>query len=110
MGIFQMKKVLKERSALSLISIAGLLVIGFLAFVPKIALSEDLEKKAQDAGKDLSRSIRNGIKQSEDYLKSDSFHRTVHRIASGAAEAVRESGDWASRKLDSIGTHESPSK
>lgn len=98
------------RSVFSRLSVAGTLALGLLVLSPGTGIAEDLEKKAQNAGEDLSRSIQNGISRSEDYLKSDDFHRTVQRISRGAAEAVQKSGNWVGRKLDAIGATGSTKK
>ncbi len=92
---------------------AGLfaLILGcmLLPGIPREASGEeDLSKKVADAGKSIEKSVDHAAKKTGAYLKSDSFHREVKRVVDGAAEAIRNAGNWAGSKIDSMSKKDPP--
>lgn len=90
------------------------LVAFFLAciLVPGMARpasgADDLSSKVTDAGKSVEKSVDQAARQTGAYLKSDSFHRKVKQIVDGAAEAVKNAGNWVGSKMDALSKKDPP--
>ncbi|MCL5284865.1 MAG: hypothetical protein M1313_03790 [Nitrospirae bacterium] len=93
----------RKASLVFCLLVAWLLGLDTLSSPPASQASEDFSEKAQEAGKNLSKSVEKGLHKTGEYLKSDDFHQKVQRVTAGAAEAIRKSGDWVGKKLDSLG-------
>ncbi|AKS23074.1 MAG: hypothetical protein C75L2_00390007 [Leptospirillum sp. Group II 'C75'] len=70
--------------------------------------AEDLSSKVADAGKSVEKSVDRAARQTGTYLKSDSFHRKVKQIVDGAAEAIKNAGNWVGSKIDAMSKKDSP--
>ena len=78
------------------------LVLGVLLLSQTARASDDLTDKAQKAGAAVSQSVEKELRKTGNYLKSESFHQTMHRITTRAAEAITNAGNWVGRKLDRV--------
>jgi len=70
--------------------------------------ADDLSSKVTDAGKSVEKSLDRAATQTGAYLKSDSFHKKVKQVVDGAAEAIRNAGNWVGKKLDAMSKKDSP--
>jgi hypothetical protein len=77
----------------------GLLAVMVLSGPARTAQADgDLSKKADSIGK----SLKDTAERTGDYLKSDSFHKTVGRVVDGAAKAFRNGEKWVGQKIEGI--------
>lgn len=65
------------------------------------ARADDFSQTLQKTGKAVEHSVKKGIQETGNYLKSEKFHQDVKRFTDDTAKAVRNGGDWVGQKLDS---------
>lgn len=80
----------------------GLLSAASLIHPSPLMAEESLTQTVETAGKAMVDSIKKGLQNTRDYLKSDKFHQDANRFSTDAGKAVKNGGDWLGKKLDEM--------
>lgn len=79
-------------SVVSVLGLSAALLGSFKAARAQDSVSKEIDKAGA--------SVKNAVRETGDYLKSDKFHEDMKRFTDGLSKAIKKGGDWLGKKLD----------
>jgi hypothetical protein len=78
-------------------------MLPILAFSAILFGSDNAARASDSVSKEIDKagaSVKNAVRETGDYLKSDKFHEDMKRFTDGLSKAIKKGGDWLGQKLD----------